>query len=178
MAATSLVTDLAAGAGSAPLGIAVRVGALLLALVIGTLTYWLALRLAIAGQVPGRQLWTGALLGALGWQILQAVGGYYITHQLRHASALYGAFGLVLGLIAWLYLQARVTLYAVAVDVVRSRRLWPRSLFPPPATAGDRRAWDAAMAAQDRSPTEAEAVPESRPPVDADPVPTSRPPAA
>lgn len=152
MAATTVVVDLSVGVGSGPLAIGVRVAALAVAVVIGTLTYWLALRLAIASQVPGRDLWTGAVLGAVGWQILQAVGGYYITHQLRHASALYGAFGLVLGLIAWLYLQARVTLYAVAVDVVRSRHLWPRSLFPPPVTPGDRRAWDSAKQVEDRAP--------------------------
>ncbi|GAA1986185.1 YihY/virulence factor BrkB family protein [Catenulispora subtropica] len=150
--ATSLVADLAGGVGSGPLAIGARAAALLVALLIGTLTYWLALRLAIAGQVRGRDLWTGALLGAVGWQILQTIGGYYITHQLRHASSLYGAFGLVLGLIAWLYLQARVTLYAVAADVVRARRFWPRSVFPPPTTIGDRKAWASAMAAQDRSP--------------------------
>ncbi|MEZ0109617.1 membrane protein [Catenulispora sp. EB89] len=153
MAVTTLVADLAAGLGSGPLALGVRLAALLAAVAIGTLTYWLALRLAIAAEVPGGQLWTGAVIGAVGWQILQAVGGYYVTHQLRHASTLYGAFGLVLGLIAWLYLQARVTLYAVEVDVVRARKLWPRSLFPPPTTAGDRKAWDSAMAAQDRAPT-------------------------
>ena len=153
MAATTLVADLSSGIGSGPLSIAVRVAALSGAVVIGTLTYWLALRLAIAGEVAGRDLWTGAVIGAVGWQFLQAIGGYYITHQLRHASTLYGTFGLVLGLIAWLYLQARVTLYAVEVDVVRSHKLWPRSLFPPPTTEGDRKAWDSAMAAQDRAPT-------------------------
>lgn len=153
MAVTTLVADLAAGVGSGPLSVGIRVAALLAAVAIGTLTYWLALRLAIAAEVPGRQLWTGAVIGAVGWQVLQGVGGYYVTHQLRHASTLYGTFGLVLGLIAWLYLQARVTLYAVEVDVVRSRKLWPRSLFPPPTTAGDRKAWDSAMAAQDRAPT-------------------------
>lgn len=153
IAATTLVADLSFGVGSGPLSIAVRVVALSGAVVIGTLTYWLALRLAIAGEVPGRDLWTGAVIGAVGWQFLQAIGGYYITHQLSHASGLYGTFGLVLGLIAWLYLQARVTLYAVEVDVVRSHKLWPRSLFPPPTTEGDRKAWDSAMAAQDRAPT-------------------------
>ena len=152
MAATTLVADLATGVGSGPLAIAVRLAALLVAVALGTLSYWLALRLAIAAQVPGRDLWTGAVIGAVGWQILQNVGGYYITHQLRHSSALYGTFGLVLGLIAWIYLQARVTLYAAEVDVVRARRLWPRSLFPPPVTAADRKAWDSTKEAQDRAP--------------------------
>ena len=51
-----------------------------------------------------------------------------VTHQLQRSSELYGTFGVVLGLMAWLYLQAMVTLYAAEVDVVLVRRLWPRSL--------------------------------------------------
>src|SRR5215470_16054993 len=57
-------------------------------------------------------------------------GGYVVSHQLHRASSLYGVFGVVLGLLAWLYLQAEVTLYAAEVDVVLVRRLWPRSLKP------------------------------------------------
>jgi uncharacterized BrkB/YihY/UPF0761 family membrane protein len=51
-----------------------------------------------------------------------------VSHQLQRASSLYGVFGVVLGLLAWLYLQAEVTLYAAEVDVVRVRRLWPRAI--------------------------------------------------
>jgi hypothetical protein len=46
----------------------------------------------------------------------------------------------VLGLLAWLYLQAQATLYAVEVAVVRARKLWPRGLAKP-LTAQDRRAY-------------------------------------
>jgi membrane protein len=52
-----------------------------------------------------------------------------ISHQLQRASSLYGTFGVVLGLLAWLYLQAMVTLYAAEVDAVLVRRLWPRTLL-------------------------------------------------
>ena len=64
-----------------------------------------------------------------------------MSHQLAHASPLYGTFALVLGLIAWLYLQAQLTLYAVQINVVRAYRLWPRSLAPPPYTEQDRHAF-------------------------------------
>ena len=37
-----------------------------------------------------------------------------------------------LGLLAWFYLQAQLTLYVVELNVVRVRALWPRSLAPPP----------------------------------------------
>jgi hypothetical protein len=65
--------------------------------------------------------------------VLQLIGGYVIGHQLHRASELYGTFGIVLGLLAWLFLQAKVTLYAAEVDVVLARRLWPKSVLPPTA---------------------------------------------
>jgi hypothetical protein len=45
---------------------------------------------------------------------------------------------LVLGLIAFLYLSAQMTVYAAEVNVVRARRLWPRSIVQPPLTPADR----------------------------------------
>jgi hypothetical protein len=73
--------------------------------------------------------------------VLQLAGTYIVGHSLAHSSALYGVFGLVLGLLAWLYLQAQSTLYAVGLNVVKVRRLWPRSLFPPPLTKQDLEAY-------------------------------------
>ena len=102
--------------------------------------FWLGLRTATAAQVSWRDLRDGAFLSAFAWQVLQFLGGYVVAHSLRHASAIYGTFGLVLGLLAWFHLQAQLTLYAVEADVVRTRKLWPRSLFPPPLTESDRKA--------------------------------------
>jgi hypothetical protein len=61
-------------------------------------------------------------------------------------------FGLVLGLLAWLYLQAQITLYAVELNVVKARRLWPRSLFPPPLTKQDLEAYRLYAQAEQRRP--------------------------
>jgi len=44
----------------------------------------------------------------------------------------YGVFAIVLGLMFWLYLGARLTLYAAELNVVAARQLWPRSLLKPP----------------------------------------------
>ena len=38
----------------------------------------------------------------------------------------------MIGLLSWLYLQAHVILLAAEVNVVRARRLWPRSLGQDP----------------------------------------------
>jgi uncharacterized BrkB/YihY/UPF0761 family membrane protein len=73
---------------------------------------------------------------------LQAVGGYFISHQLANTSDTYGTFAVVLGLLAFLYLEAELTLYAVEINVVHEYRLWPRSVAPPPYTEQDQRAFE------------------------------------
>jgi YihY family inner membrane protein len=92
------------------------------------LLFWLGMRIAVAHQVAWRDLLLGAVLAGVFFQGLQWLGGFIVAHQLRRANALYGVFGLVLGLIFWLYLQARLTLYAVSADVVRAKKNCPRSL--------------------------------------------------
>jgi hypothetical protein len=90
------------------------------------------------------------VLSAIVWQILQLLGTYLVSHQLAGSSSVYGVFGVVLGLLAWLYLQAQFTLYAVEANVVSVRRLWPRSLAPPPFTPEDLRAFDMYAQIQER----------------------------
>ncbi len=90
------------------------------------------------------------IVGALLWQILQHVGGYYVDHVVRHAKQTSGLFAFVLGLLAWLYLGAQVTLIAAEINVVRARRLWPRSFFQDPLLDADRRALTATAEVQER----------------------------
>ena len=47
---------------------------------------------------------------------------------------------MVLGLLAWLYLGARLTLYAAEVNVVLRHRLWPRTPSQRPLLDADKRA--------------------------------------
>ncbi len=80
------------------------------------------------------------IFAAVLWQILQHLGGYYVDHVVRHAQETSGLFAFVLGLLAWLYLGAQVTLLAAEINVVRARRLWPRSFFSQPLLDADKRA--------------------------------------
>lgn len=129
-----------------------RFGILAASLVLNILLFWVGLRLATAPEVSFRDLRMGAILAAIVWQVLQGFGSYFVDHNLRHASSVYGTFGLILGLIAWLYLQAQLTLYAVEADVVRRRGLWPRSLFMPPLTDVDEEAYRSYAKAEQRRP--------------------------
>jgi YihY family inner membrane protein len=139
--ATTILSGLASGAGRVLPGAGPSVLAFAASLALNFGLFWLAFRLGTASDITWRQLWLGAAISAVIWQVLQAVGTSFVSHQLAHASPLYGTFALVLGLIAWLYLQAELTLYAVEINVVRAYRLWPRSLAPPPYTEQDRRAF-------------------------------------
>ena len=103
-------------------------------------------------QVAIRTLLPGAIVGGVFFTILQAVGGYVVGHDLKGASATYGLFGVVLGLIAWLYLGARATLYAAEVSTVLHHHLWPRALVQPPLTDADERAMRLQVLALQRRP--------------------------
>jgi YihY family inner membrane protein len=102
--------------------------------------FWLAFRLLTAKQVSWRCLRGGAIAAGIAWQILQALGTYYVGHRLRHASAVYGTFASVIGLLSFIYLSAHVTLLAAESNVVATRKLWPRSfsiVLEQPATDAD-----------------------------------------
>jgi YihY family inner membrane protein len=126
---TTFLSGVAGGAaGHLFTGAGAHVGAVAVSLLLNFGMFWLGFRLATLRRVRWRDLRIGAAIAAVVWQVLQFAGGYVVAHQLRRSSELYGVFGVVLGLLAWLYLEAQVTLYAAEVDAVLTRRLWPRSL--------------------------------------------------
>jgi membrane protein len=134
-------TILSTAAGRVLPGAGATVAAVAVALVLNVGVFWLAFRLGTAREIGWRQLRLGAVIAGVIWQVLQYVGGYFVSHQLAHASPIYGTFAVVIGLLAWLYLEAELTLYAVEFNVVWAHRLWPRSIAPPPYTKQDRQAF-------------------------------------
>jgi len=137
----AIVSTVAAGfvsAGGSSLPAAV--GGVLVALVVNLLLFFTAFRFLTAAEVRTSDLLPGVIVGAILWQILQHVGGYYVDHVIRHAKETSGLFAFVLGLLAWLYLGGQVTLLAAEINVVRARRLWPRSFFSDPLLDADKRA--------------------------------------
>jgi YihY family inner membrane protein len=114
-------------------------GAVVASLLVNIVLFIVAFRLLTPKQIPWGDLMPGAFVGAVGWTILQYLGGVLVEHSLRNTSKEYGTFALVLGLLAFLYLAAQVTLYASELNVVRARHLWPRGLVQPPLTAADKK---------------------------------------
>jgi len=116
-----------------------------------------------------RDLLLGAILSSIAWQILQSFAGIIISRDLKHAQAVAGFFGIVLGMLAWFGLQATATVYVVEADVVRARHLWPRSITQPPLTTADRRALQDAAQVETRRPEQRVNV-EFTPQADRDPL--------
>lgn len=101
--------------------------------------FMVAFRVLTPHRIEWRWMIPGSVVGGIGWTSLQYLGGILVEHSLRSTSKEYGSFALVLGLLAWLYLAAQVTLYAAEVNVVRARHLWPRGVVQPPLTPADRK---------------------------------------
>jgi uncharacterized BrkB/YihY/UPF0761 family membrane protein len=108
--------------------------------VVNVAVFLLGFRVLTVRDVRWRQLLPGAIVAGIGWQALQGLGSYYVTHQLRGASQTYGMFAVVIGLLSWLYLLGQLTLLAAEINVVRAARLWPRSIAGA-LTDADRRAY-------------------------------------
>ena len=132
--------------GDSEVSAGLRVAALVASVALNVALLVFAFRLLTGESVRKRDVLPGAVGAALAWQLLQSIGTYYFGNTLRGTSAAYGLFGVVLGLLVWLYLSAAAVVLGAEVNVVRARRLWPRSLLTPftddvHLTRGDRAAY-------------------------------------
>jgi YihY family inner membrane protein len=126
--------------------------------------------------VPTRSLLPGAITGGILWTVLQVLGTWLIHHFL-HSDSAYGVFGTVLGLLAWIFLAVKITVYSAEINVVLARRLWPRSLVQPPLTEADRASMALQALQNQRRPEQhIEVSFHDRPPDAAEPVMTPRTP--
>lgn len=70
-------------------------------------------------EVPWRALVPGAVLGALGLEVLKVIGSIYVPRAIGASSALYGSIGVVFALLTWLFFFGRLTVYVAVLNVVR-----------------------------------------------------------
>jgi len=146
---TTVLSGLATGLSE---GWVASVAAIAVALLLNLPLYLAGLRILTAPSVATRDLVPGALIAGTAWTALQFLGSWLVARQLQHSSELYGFFAIVLGLLFWLFLSAQILVYCAEVNVVLARRLWPRSLAPPPLTSADERTLTARAKAEERMP--------------------------
>ena len=107
---------------------AIRVPVLAGLLVLNCALYFATFTLLTAKVVGPRGQLPGAVLGGVAFTALITVGTGLVTHELKNANQTYGAFGAVIGIVAFLLLLAKLSLYAAELNPVLARRLYPRAL--------------------------------------------------
>ena len=157
--ATMFTTVLSALVGSAnafgaDLGWLTTFALLLVAIAANAAVFVVGFWICVDPDRPLRDLLPGALTAAIVWQVLQLLGTAYVGRVVKGTTVTYGAFALVLGLLAWIFLAAVALVLSAELDVVRYKRLYPRSLLTPftddvELTRADRRTYaDIATAQQ------------------------------
>jgi membrane protein len=138
--ASIVLSTLLAGTGGETGWNAALLDALSLAgtLLMSVAVFSFAFRVLTVAHVGWRDVLPGAIFAAVAWTILLIVGGWVVERQISRASVVYGFFAAVVGLLAWISLVAQLFLLAAEINVVRARRLWPRSMIAPPLAQEDR----------------------------------------
>jgi uncharacterized BrkB/YihY/UPF0761 family membrane protein len=121
----AFVTSYATGGTS---NYAIRIPVLAGLLILNAVLYFVTFTMLTAKAIGPRGLLPGAVLGAVAFTALITLGTGLMTHQLKHASSTYGAFGSVIGIVTLLLLLAKLSMYAAELNPVLSRRLYPRAL--------------------------------------------------
>jgi uncharacterized BrkB/YihY/UPF0761 family membrane protein len=134
----------------------------LLAINIG-LYYWGFIVLT-PKDIERRSLFPGSVAGAVGFTLVTTLGIGLLNHQLKNASNTYGAFGSVIGIVAFLLILAKLTLYAAELNPVLARRLYPRAMSGEPTEADHR--IDAALAQEARDSQDEAVETQSKPGVE------------
>ena len=81
---------------------------------------WLWTMKALSNHDVGwKALVPGAVVGAIGFEVLKLVGSVYVPRLVASSSALYGSLGVVFALLAWLLFFGRLIVYSAVVNVVR-----------------------------------------------------------
>ena len=106
---TPILDLLGLGAGAAPL---LWVLALVLGLLANTVLFFAFFRLLAAPNVPPRSLWSGAVLGAIAFELLKQLSTVLL--QATKEQPAVQAFGIALVLVVWMNYFSRVVVYAAA----------------------------------------------------------------
>ena len=97
---------------STELGWLVMVLTIALGLLANAVLFFAMFRLLAAPDVPKRAMWSGALLGAVGFEILKQISGLLIRATQNQPA--FQVFGLALILLVWINYFSRVIIYAAS----------------------------------------------------------------
>jgi membrane protein len=132
VATTSLsILAATAGARSGVFTSATAIVGNVAAVVVNAVIFGAVFVIGTARPLRLRDVAPGAVIAALLWQVMQLFGTAYVAHVVKGSGAAYGTFAFVLGLLAWAFILAIGVVLSIEVNVVRTKRLYPRSLLTP-----------------------------------------------
>lgn len=154
-----VATTILSGAGSnarafgADVGSRNTVAAIVLSILVNGAVFVVTFRMFRPDDVRRRDVLPGAIFAAIIWQLFQFFGAAFVGNVVKDSDASYGVFALVLGLLAWIFLAAVGVVIGSEINVVRTKRLYPRALLTPftdnvDLTDADQRAYEEAVNAQ------------------------------
>jgi uncharacterized BrkB/YihY/UPF0761 family membrane protein len=146
LAVLGIATLAATAVSNLPFGF---LGSLLLNIGIAAVAY----KVLTVADITWMDVAPGALVAGVALTLLQTFGGLLVRHTLKNASATYGTFAVVIGLLSFIYLGAQIFIYAAEINVVRKKHLWPRSLVDDP-TPGDQEVFTQRAKIEERRPDE------------------------
>lgn len=132
-----LIAATAASSLASFLGPVAGIGGALASVILNSIVIAALFRIMVERKLEWSEIRLGAIVGGVGWTILQLVGGWYTQRLVDNADKTYGTFAVVIGLLSWIYLQSQVFVYAAEIASVSSRRLYPRALVAERPTDAD-----------------------------------------
>jgi membrane protein len=81
-------------------------------------TFWLLTN----AKLPWRSHLPGAIVAAVGFEVLKLVGSIVVPRSVASSSALYGSIGVVFAILAWLIVFGRLIVYSAVLNVIRHER--------------------------------------------------------
>ncbi|MFZ0322607.1 MAG: YhjD/YihY/BrkB family envelope integrity protein [Actinomycetes bacterium] len=125
------VTVAAAGVLAATVPVLSTVSRLLLVVasaVVATLVLIIATKVLTARTMRRNEYLLGCVLGGLVVSLVFAIGSPLLARLVSNASAVYGVFATVIGILTLFYLTAQSIIICMEVSAVRAWKLWPRGL--------------------------------------------------
>jgi membrane protein len=142
------------GGLAGPLNKSQSFGVALSAVVMNSVIFAVAFKLSTTSKnVTYRDVFPGAIVMGVVWQLLQTFGTVYVNVVVKNASTTNSVFAVVLGLLAYFYLAASALVISAEINAVHKHRLYPRALLTPftdnvDLTRGDRKTYTRQAKAQ------------------------------
>ena len=110
------------------LPVVATIGAAVANIALSALVTLAVYRLVLGRSVPHRDHMPGAVIMGVGVWGLTLIGGLYVQRVIARMTNVFGPFASTIGLLAYVSLLIQIFVLATEVNVVRSKRLWPRAL--------------------------------------------------